>query len=146
VVVEVENKSIISVRGDKQDPFSRGYICPKAYGLKELYEDPDRLRMPIRRTASGWQEIDWEEAYREVAYRLLQVREKYGNRAIGIYTGNPMAHDFALLYADVLGRALPGRSVFNSAAIDHLPKIIATSLMFGGPWPATMPVADIDRT
>jgi len=146
VVVEVENKSIISVRGDKQDPFSRGYICPKAYGLKELYEDPDRLRMPIRRTASGWQEIDWEEAYREVTDRLLQVREKYGNRAIGIYTGNPMAHGFALLYADVLGRALPGRSVFNSAAIDHLPKIIATSLMFGGPWPATMPVADIDRT
>src|SRR5260370_25890364 len=57
-----------------------------------------------------------------------------------------MAHDFALLYADVLGRALPGRTVFNSTAIDHLPKIIATSLMFGGPWPATQPVADIDRT
>jgi len=100
----------------------------------------------LRRTANGWQEIGWEEAYREVASRILEVCRKYGNGAVGIYTGNPMAHDFALLYADVLGRALPGRAVFNSAAIDHLPKIIATSLMFGGPWPATHPVADIDRT
>lgn len=146
VVVEVKGTSIASVRGDKQDPFSRGYICPKAHGLKELYEDQDRLRKPIRRTATGWQEITWEEAYREVTDQLLKIRRKYGNRSVGIYTGNPMAHDFALLYADVLGRALPGRTVFNSAAVDHLPKVIATSLMFGGPWPATRPVADIDRT
>jgi anaerobic selenocysteine-containing dehydrogenase len=146
VVAEVERNSIVSIRGDKEDPFSRGYICPKAHGLKELYEDTDRLRMPVRRTATGWQEITWEEAYHEVTARLLEIRKKYGNRAVGIYTGNPMAHDFALLYADVLGRALPGRAVFNSAAIDHLPKVIATSLMFGGPWPATRPVADIDRT
>jgi anaerobic selenocysteine-containing dehydrogenase len=146
VQVEVDGSSIVNVRGDKQDPFSRGYICPKAYGLKELYEDPDRLRKPLRRTSSGWEEITWDEAYHEVTTRLLHVRKQYGNRAVGIYTGNPMAHDFALLYADVLGRALPGRTVFNSTAIDHLPKIIATSLMFGGPWPATHPVADIDRT
>jgi len=146
VEVEVEGKSIVRVRGDEQDPFSRGYICPKAYGLKELYEDRDRLRAPVRKTSTGWEEISWEEAYREVTARLLEIRERFGNRAVGIYTGNPMAHDFALLYADVLGRALPGRAVFNSAAVDHLPKVIATSLMLGGPWPVTRPVADIDRT
>ncbi len=146
LAVEVEGGSIVSVRGDKKDPFSHGYICPKAYALKELYEDPARLRRPVRRTATGWEEMSWDEAYREVSARLLEIRKRYGDGAVGIYTGNPMAHDFALLYADVLGRAVPGRTVFNSTAIDHLPKIIATSLMFGGPWPATQPVADIDRT
>jgi anaerobic selenocysteine-containing dehydrogenase len=53
LVVEVEDRSIISVRGDKLDPFSHGYICPKAHGLKELYHDPDRLHRPVRRTANG---------------------------------------------------------------------------------------------
>ncbi len=71
----VEGDSIVTVGGDKDDPFSRGFICPKAYSLKELYHDPDRLRQPVRRTANGWEEITWEEAYEEVASRLLAIRD-----------------------------------------------------------------------
>ena len=74
LAVEVEGDSIVAVRGDKQDPFSRGYICPKAHGLKELYHDRDRLRHPVRRTARGWEQISWEQAYDEVASRLLEIR------------------------------------------------------------------------
>src|SRR5262245_65839301 len=55
--LEVEGETIVSVRGDARDPFSRGFICPKAYGLKELHHDPERLRRPVRRTAGGWTEI-----------------------------------------------------------------------------------------
>ena len=111
LAVEVEGNSILSVRGDKQDPFSRGYICPKAYGLKELHEDRDRLRAPIRRTANGWEEITWDDAYAEIATRLLAIRDKYGANAIGMYLGNPMVHDFAFLYFPVLARALGSRSI-----------------------------------
>ena len=147
LAIHVDGDAIVSVRGDKDDPFSRGYICPKAHGVKELYHDPDRLRRPIRRTADGWEEISWEQAYDEVAARLLAVREKYGNDAIGTYTGNPVVHDLgALLYGQVLQRALASRSMFNSAAIDTLPKIVQTGLMFGRHFPLAVPVPDIDRT
>jgi len=147
LAVEVEGDSIVMVRGDKDDPFSRGYICPKAYGLKELYHDPDRLRRPVRRTASGWQEISWDEAYDEVASRLLAIREQYGNDAIGMYSGNPVVHDLgALLYRVVFQRALGSRSMFNASAIDTLPKIVQTGLMFGRHFPTAVPVPDIDRT
>jgi len=147
LALEVEGDSIVSVRGDKADPFSRGYICPKAYGVKELYHDPDRLRRPVRRTATGWEEIGWDEAYEEVGSRLLAVREKYGNDAIGMYTGNPVVHDLgALVYRPVFQRALASRSMFNSSAIDTLPKIVQTGLMFGRAFPMAVPVPDIDRT
>ena len=62
-----ENGQVLSIVGDAQDPFSRGHICPKAVGLKDIYEDPDRLRRPLKRTVDGWQEIDWEIALDEVA-------------------------------------------------------------------------------
>ncbi len=146
VVIEVDRDSILSVRGDKNDPFSRGFICPKAYGIKELYEDPDRLRRPLRRTPLGWREISWQEAYDLIRARLLETRSRYGNNAIGMYLGNPIVHDKSFLYANILARALNSRSVFNASAIDTLPKEIQTGLMFGGPFPATVPVPDIDRT
>lgn len=146
LAIEVEGNSIVSVRGDKDDPFSRGYICPKAHGLKELYHDPDRLQQPVRRTAKGWEEISWDEAYKEVTSRLLAIREQYGNNAIGMYAGNPIVHDLAFLYLPLLIRALASRSAFNSEAIDTLPKIVQTGLMFGGPFPSGVPIPDIDRT
>src|SRR5215468_10139687 len=147
LAIEVAGDSIVSVRGDKNDPFSRGYICPKAYGLKELYHDPDRLRRPVRRRGRDWEEITWEQAYDEVASRLIAIRERYGNDAIGMYSGNPVVHDLgALLYRTVLRRALNSRSLFNAAAIDTLPKIVQTGLMFGGPFPSAVPIPDIDRT
>jgi len=147
LAVSVEGDAITSVRGDKQDPFSRGFVCPKAHGLKELHHDPDRLRMPVRRTADGWQEISWAEAYDEVTSRLLAIREQYGNDAIGMYEGNPVVHDLgALLYRPVISRALASKSLFNSSAIDTLPKIVSTGLLFGRQFPMAVPVPDIDRT
>src|SRR5215469_381725 len=142
----VEGEAIVSVRGDAHDPFSRGFICPKAYGLKELHHDPDRLRRPVRRTAGGWTEITWDEAFAEVASALTGVRAQHGKDAIGMYSGNPMVHDLAFVYAPVLARALGSRNLFNPAAIDTLPKEVQTGLMFGGPFPVGIPVPDIDRT
>src|SRR5215813_9792766 len=146
LAIEVKDNSVVSVRGDKDDPFSRGFICPKAYGVKELCADPDRLRQPVRRTADGWEEITWEEAYAEVSSRLLAIREQHGNDAIGMYLGNPIVHDLAFLYYPILKRVLASRNVFNASAIDTLPKEVQTGLMFGGPFPSGVPVPDIDRT
>src|SRR5215831_2469118 len=78
LAVETEGDRIVSVRGDRDDPFSCGFICPKAHGLKELYHDPERLRQPVRRGPGGWEEISWEAAFAEAAARLGEIRRKHG--------------------------------------------------------------------
>src|SRR5215469_2886919 len=80
ISVEVDRAlgRVVTVRGDDGDAFSRGFLCPKAYGLKGLHEDPDRLRKPLRRDGSGWREIAWEEAFALAAERLGSIRDAHG--------------------------------------------------------------------
>ena len=97
--------------------------------MKELYHDPDRLRRPVRRTANGWEEISWEDAYQEVAAKLGAIREQYGHDAVGMYTGNPVVHDLgALLYRPVLQRALASRDV-QLLGDRYAANIVQTGLM-----------------
>src|SRR5690348_556530 len=94
IEITVEGNDLVSILGDKDDPFSRGHICPKAVALKDIYEDKDRLKHPMRRSANGWQRIGWDEAFDEVAGRLKEVQAKYGRDAVGMYIGNPSVHNY----------------------------------------------------
>jgi len=62
VAIHVRDGAITSIRGDDNDPLSKGYICPKAVALQDLHEDPDRLRKPVRRVGDRWQDMEWEDA------------------------------------------------------------------------------------
>jgi anaerobic selenocysteine-containing dehydrogenase len=145
VVVETEGERVLSVRGDDDDPMSRGYICPKAHALKAVYEDPDRLRQPLRRTSAGWKEISWDEALAEAGERLVDVRRRHGADAIGFYIGNPTGNDGpAILYAGALLQVLGTKRRYSASSLDQLPKMLANACLYGGN--ATIAVPDVDRT
>lgn len=137
--------AILSVRGDKADPVSRGYICPKAHGLIGLRGDPDRIRRPLRRRGRDFEEISWDEALGEAADRLRTIRDTHGGASIGYYLGNPTAHRPALaLYVPVLLQAIGTHQVYWVGPIDQSPKMLGSMLMYGNPWMVSL--ADIDRT
>jgi len=147
LVYEVERGAgnVVKVYGDKEDPRSLGYMCPKAMAPKGIYEDPDRIKRPLRRTGNDWEEIGWDEALDEVGNRLREIREKYGNDAVGSYIGNPTGHNFgAMLYTTFFIQALESKRAFNGGSVDQFPKNISCSLMYGDPW--MFPIPDIDRT
>src|SRR5205809_6821621 len=96
ILVDTEGEHIRSIRGDEADPFSKGYICPKAAALADLHDDPDRLRHPMIREGTTWREAGWDEALALVARRLLEVRAAHGPDAVGVYQGNPTAHTLGL--------------------------------------------------
>ncbi|MBO0951882.1 molybdopterin-dependent oxidoreductase [Fibrella forsythiae] len=138
------NGEIVSIAGDPADPFSRGHICPKAVALKDIYDDKDRLRRPMKRVGTDWQEIDWEQALDEVADRLRQVRDTYGPNAIGVYAGNPTVHNSgSFLSMPGFVKALGTRTVFSASSVDQFPHHFAAWQLFGHP--LLMPVPDIDH-
>jgi len=140
-----ESGKVLSIRGDADDPFSQGYVCPKAVALGALAEDPDRVRAPLRKVGNDFEEIGWEEAFELVAGRLGELREAHGANAIATYLGNPNAHDFASnLSVPVLLRALGTKWRFSATSVDQLPKMVAGALLYGSPGAFAVP--DLDRT
>ncbi len=143
--IEVEGERVLSIRGDDEDPFSAGHLCPKAPALAELHADPDRLRKPMRRTATGWQEVGWDEALDEAATRIHALQERHGRDAMAAYLGNPNVHNLgAQVFAPRFLRRLRTRNLYSATSVDQLPHMLAAYLMFGHQ--LLLPVPDIDRT
>ena len=141
----LEDGVVTRVRGDADDPFSKGYLCPKGATFGELAQDPDRLTGPVIKDGDGWRDVSWDEAFAFVAERLGAVIDEHGNGATGVYLGNPSIHTAAgQLYLKPLVKALRTRHVYSASTVDQMPKHVSTGLMFGSP--LLFPVPDIDRT
>jgi len=143
--IKVQAGKVISIRGHEADVFSAGYICPKGVALKDLHEDPDRLRTPLIKRDGAFVQASWEEAYAEIARRLPPLMAAHGRNATGIVVGNPSAHKIGLLtYFGKLARALGTKNVFSASTLDQMPKQLASGLMFGH-W-LSIGLPDIART
>ena len=143
--VTVRDGSVTRIRGDRDDVFSKGFICPKGSTLRQLHDDPDRLRIPVIRREDHWEEASWEEAFRLVQAGLSPVIEQHGGDAVAAFLGNPNVHTMAgPLYVKPLLKAIGTRNIFSASTVDQMPKHVSSGLMFGHP--DTIPVPDIDRT
>jgi anaerobic selenocysteine-containing dehydrogenase len=143
--IKVENSSITSIAGDKNDPFSRGHICPKAVAMQDIYNDPNRLKTPVRRTENGWEPISWDDAYSEILEKTKAIQAQYGNNAVGIYQGNPSIHNWGTtLNSANLFRLFRTKNMFSATSADQLPHHFAAWQMFGHP--LLLPIPDIDNT
>ena len=143
--IKTQDNKVISICGHDADVLSAGYICPKAIALKDLHEDPDRLRTPLVKRNGVHVEATWDEAFAEIEARLPAVIARHGRNATGITVGNPSAHKIGLLtYFGKLARALGTKNVFSASTLDQMPKQLASGLMFGH-W-LSVGLPDISRT
>ncbi len=139
-------EEVASIRGDRDDVFSHGFVCPKGASLKALHEDPDRVRTPLLRQADGsFAPASWDEAFAVIDARLGPILADGDRHAVAAYLGNPNAHNLApILYGRVLLKALGSRNVFSASTVDQMPKQVAAAMMFGTA--TSVPVPDVDRT
>jgi anaerobic selenocysteine-containing dehydrogenase len=142
-IIETEGRAILSIKGDPENPLSRGHVCPKATALADLENDPDRLRSPQKRIGSEWHEIGWETAYAEIAARVAEIRARGGETAV--YLGNPNAHNYSISpQFPALKKALGTKTIFSASTVDQVPHQLVQLLMFGHN--ALFPIPDIDNT
>lgn len=143
--ITLDDGKVVGVRGDRHDPFSKGFICPKGALLGELDQDPDRLRAPLIREDDTWREASWPEAFAHIDQRLRPLINTHGKDAVATYLGNPNVHTMAGgLYIKPLLQALGSRNIFSASTVDQMPKHVSCGLLFGRP--GSIPVPDLDRT
>ena len=143
--ITVEAGRVKRTRGDRDDVFSKGFICPKGTTLGALHEDPDRLRAPHVKRGGKHVAVSWEEAFERVAEGLSRVRQAHGDESVAIYLGNPNVHHIAgAFYPGPLIRSLRTRGVFSASTVDQMPRHASCGYMYGNG--NTIPVPDIDRT
>ena len=146
LAITLDDDRVTQVRGDADDVFSHGFLCPKGVALKAYHEDPERLRTPLVRQADGsFAEASWDEAFALIAERLPAIQAAHGKDALGAYIGNPNAHNLAgMIYGRALLKALGSKNIYSASTVEQFPKQAAAAYMFGSG--AAVPVPDLDRT
>ncbi|WP_405579933.1 molybdopterin oxidoreductase family protein [Streptomyces sp. NBC_01092] len=145
LTLTIEGTKVTGARGDRDDVFSKGFICPKGASFGAVDGDPDRLRTPLVRRDGELREATWEEAFDAVAAGLRPVVERYGPNSVGVVLGNPNVHTVAgALYPPVLMAGLRTRSVFTASTVDQMPKHVSSGLLYGDA--LAIPVPDLDHT
>ncbi len=143
--ISITDNLVTRIRGDREDVFSRGFICPKGSTLKQLHDDPDRLKHPLIKRNGVHVEVTWSEAWTHVADGLSAIIARHGRESIATYLGNPNAHNLAsLIYNRTLLSGIGSRQRFSASSVDQLPKQVASGYMFGTPLSVAIP--DLDRT
>lgn len=143
--IEHDNGRILSIRGDRDDPFSRGHICPKAVALQDLQNDPDRLRQPLRRVEDRWQPIAWDDAFELAAERLHAIQQAHGRNAVAVYMGNPNVHNYgSMTHGNYFLGQLRTRQRYSATSVDQLPHHLVSLWLYGNKM--LIPIPDIDHT
>ncbi len=140
-----EGPKVLSIRGNADDPLSRGHICPKGVALADVYEDPDRLRKPVKKVGDEWVEVSWDEALDLTADGLARAVNEHGRDAVGIYLGNPNAHSLgAQTHGVGMIKTFRTRNKFSASSVDQIPHQFVAWQLFGHQ--LMIPIADLDRT
>ncbi|MEO2172764.1 MAG: molybdopterin-dependent oxidoreductase [bacterium] len=145
LIAEVEDEQIVSLKPDRDHPVTRGFACHKGLATLDIHNDPDRLSFPLKKSADDFERISWDEAANGIASRLAEIREKYGSRAIGSYSGNPLA--FNSLAGPAIGSFMVKNEIrtnFSSGTQDCTNKFAGSEVIFGSS--TIHPVPDIDHT
>lgn len=145
LAVQVDGDRVTAIRPDRDDAWSRGFICPKGPTLGALHHSPDRVRVPLLRDGDGFREASWDEAFARCAELIQGVLARHGKPAITCYIGNPTAHGIHLSrYVGLFIGLSQLPTLYSAGTVDQWPKNVSSMLMYGGMW--SIPVPDIQRT
>ena len=138
--IDLNDQSVVGVRGNSDDQFSAGHVCAKGIALSELHADPDRLRTPLIKVSGEFREATWAEAWQLICDRLVAIKEQHGSDAVALYVGNPTAHNIGLATGmGVVASMLGTKNFYSAATVDQIPKQLASELLYGNDMAISVP-------
>ncbi|MFA4080394.1 molybdopterin-dependent oxidoreductase [Mycobacteroides salmoniphilum] len=147
MVATVEDGKLLSLRPDKENPLSAGFACQKGIAFAEIHNDPDRVTVPLRRTASGeFEPVDWETAMADIAARVRDIHRAHGSGGLAWYFGNPGAFSYShVMWLQLMTSGIgAGFHLFTAGSQDINNQFVASQLLYGSP--LVFPIPDIPRT
>src|SRR5687768_8781172 len=97
IEVQLDDRRLARIKGDRQHPTSAGYLCDKASHLDHYQNNRDRLTSPLRRAANGALEpVSWDTAIAEIAQRIVAIRDAHGAQSLAFYGGAGQGNHLAL--------------------------------------------------
>lgn len=133
IVVQVEDRTLAKIRGDKAHPASQGYTCNKALRLDHYQNNRARLTSPMRRTPAGdYEEIDWDTAITEIAKGFARIRDEHGGDKIFYYGGGGQGNHLGGAYSGAFLKALGARYRSNALAQEKTGEFWVDSQLYGG--------------
>jgi anaerobic selenocysteine-containing dehydrogenase len=146
MIATVEDGRLVALRPDKDHPLSSGFACQKGIAFTEVVNDPDRVTTPLRRTATGFEPVSWDEAMTDIAARLSAILRRDGSGAVGWYMGNPAAFSYSHLFGVMAFIKGVGRHshYFTASSQDTSNRLAASQFLYGSPM--AVPIPDLLRT
>jgi anaerobic selenocysteine-containing dehydrogenase len=136
----VEDGKLVKVRGMKEHPVSEGVLCPRGDALPQWVYSPNRLQYPMKKADGKWARISWDEALDTIASRLQEIKEKFGAKALAIYTGSLGTENIELAAFAQRFRGVYGTpNLLSVEGNCFRSRIMARQMTFGGypieePW------------
>jgi anaerobic selenocysteine-containing dehydrogenase len=133
IEVQVEDRHLIKIRGDKSHPGSEGYTCEKPLRLDRYQNGTERLTSPLRRRPDGsYEEIDWATAISEIAGRLGAIKDEHGGDKIFFYGGGGQGNHLGATYSQSLQAALGVKYRSNALAQEKTGEMYVDGRLYGG--------------
>jgi len=143
--VTTENNKVVEIRPDDKHVSSAGFSCIKGLKQHEMYNSPDRLKYPMKKTEAGFERISWTKTLKEIGQKVRKIIKEDGPDSIGMYVGT--AAGFSVLhpvFAQGFMTGIGSKSMFSSSTQDCSNKFAASGLIYG--FPFTLPFPDISNT
>lgn len=83
--VYIDKNEIVKIEGDKEHPYTKGFICKKGLAHLKRVEHDKRLYKPLLKVNGQWNEISFNEAIDIMAERLNGYREEFGSKSVLYY-------------------------------------------------------------
>jgi len=131
IEADIPNRTIVKIKGDKDHPLSQGYICQKATRLN-YYQNQKRLTSPLRKKADGtFEEISWEIAIKEIADKLVGIRDTHGGTSIAYAGGGGQGNHLGGVYAHTFRAACQTPYIYSSIAQEKTGNFWVHGKLFG---------------